>query len=104
MRIAFFRNVQDYDQLYKKTESFHGIVAECSIIDTIELQEDYYKNFCGNFMRGHDFLSPYIYKTGIRGDIWYGVLVRCKDQQVVVVMNGYQYPRFVGLYNETKDK
>lgn len=98
MQITFFRNVQDFDQLCEKTKSFHGIVAECSIIDTIELQEDNYKNFCSNLMRSHNFLSPYIYKTIIRGDIWQGILVKCKDQHIAVVMNGYQYPRFVGLY------
>lgn len=97
MKIAFFRNVQNFDQLSHKTDAFRGIVVECQIIDTIELEDSDYKAFCCDFMRGYSFLSPYIYKTKMINDVWHGILVKCGDQHVVVVMNGYQYPRYVGL-------
>lgn len=97
MQIAFFRNIRNYKQLCQKTNIFRGIVAECHIIDTIVLHEDCCRDFYNNFMRSHKFLMPYIYKTKITDDIWYGVLVKYRDKQIVVVMNGYQYPRFTGL-------
>lgn len=97
MRIAFFRNVQNYNQLCHKTDTFRGIFAECQIIDTIELGEKDYNAFCCNFMRSYNYLSHYTHKAIIRNDIWFGVLVRCSDKGVMVVMNGYQYPRYVGL-------
>lgn len=97
MKIAFFRNVQNYDQLRFKTDSFRGIVAECQLIDVIELQECDYTVFCSNFTRGYSFLSPYIYKSKIVNDIWHGILVKCGNCSVVVVMNGYQFPRYIGL-------
>lgn len=96
MKIAFFRNIQNYVQLSYKTNAFRGIAAECQIIGTIDLKESDYIDFCRDFMRGYSFLLPYVFKTIITNDIWHGVLVKCGDQGVVVVMNGYQYPRYVG--------
>lgn len=96
MKIAFFRNIQNYVQLSYKTNAFRGIAAECQIIGTIDLKESDYIAFCRDFMRGYSFLLPYVFKAIITNDIWHGVLVKCGDQGVVVVMNGYQYPRYVG--------
>lgn len=100
MEISFFRNVQSFDQLRHKTDAFRGIVAECQIITTIELEDKDYKAFCSDFMRDYSFLSPYIIKSKIINDVWYGILVKCGGQSVVVVMNGYQYPRYVGLIQQ----
>lgn len=96
MKIVFFRNIQNYDQLSYKTNAFRGIVAECQIIGTIDLKESDYIVFCRDFMRNYSFLSPYVFESRIINDIWRGILVKCGDQGVVVVMNGYQYPRYVG--------
>ena len=97
MRIAFFRNVRNCDQLFYKTNTFRGIIAECQIIETVELNESEYKRFCGNFLRGNSFLAPYFNRAIIENNIWHGIMVKCGEQYVVVVMNGYQYPRYVGL-------
>ncbi len=100
MEISLFRNVRDLEQLRQKSNLYRGIVVRCRIIDTIELEESDYSVFCKDFMRGYNFLSPYIYRTKIASDIWYGLLVKCREKQVVVVMNGYQYPRYVGLIQQ----
>lgn len=97
MKIAFFRNVQNFSQLCHKTDQFHGIIAECQIIDTVELDENDYNEFCSNFIKSYTFLRPYIYKTIIVNDIWLGILVKSGSNSIVVVMNGYQYAKYVGL-------
>ena len=103
MKIAFFRNVQNYEQLCHKTDTFRGIIVECQIIETVELNESDYKAFCCHFLRGYSFLSSYIYKAIVINNIWHGIKVKCGEQSVVVVMNGYQYPRYVGLLNQNPE-
>ena len=97
MEISLFRNVHNLEQLCYKVNLYRGLVVNCQIIDTIEIEESDYKVFCQNFMRSYSFLSSYIYTTIIVNDVWHGILVKCREKGVVVVMNGYQYARYVGL-------
>ena len=97
MEISLFRNVHNLEQLYDKANLYRGLVVNCRIIDTIEIKESDYKVFCENFLRSYSFLSSYIYTTIIVNDVWHGILVTCGEKSVVVVMNGYQYARYVGL-------
>lgn len=97
MEVSLFRNVRNLEQLYYKANLYRGLLVNCRIIDTVELEASDYSIFCQNFMRSYSFLSPYIYTTIIANDVWHGILVKCREKSVVVVMNGYQYARYVGL-------
>lgn len=101
MKVVFFRNIKDFDQLRDKTVLFNGIKVECEIIKEINISEIEFKAFISNFLKSYDFLLEYVDLAIVAGDVWHGVLVRDGKNGIVVVMNGYQYPRFVGIYDET---
>ena len=97
MRANFFRNVSNYKMLCDNTLNYDGIVAEYEILVAIELEEKKFALFCNNFMMGYDFLTPYIHDAVMLHGKWRCVLVSNRGQKILVVMNHYQYPRYVAM-------
>ena len=59
MKASFFRNVVNYKELLENTARYSGIIAECSVIQTIVLEEEQYVDFCNAFQETCGFLSPF---------------------------------------------
>ena len=94
---VFYRNVDNYDQLLYFIRTRRGITANYTIIHRIKLSEEDFRLFCGDFQMHNDFLLPYIDETIIRNNVWNCIAVSGQSLCFLVLMNGYQYPRYIGI-------
>lgn len=97
MKASFFRNVLNYDTLCSNSTYYSGVVAEYESIATIYLKENEFANFCGDFQNGADYLIPFIDKAVITHGVWRCVSVVCRNTVLLVVMDHYQYPRYLAI-------
>lgn len=97
MKASFFRNVSNYEMLHNNLTHYCGVVAEYRSIATICLKENEFANFCRDFQNSYDYLMPFIDKAVITHEVWKCVSVVCGDAVVLVVMDHYQYPRYVAI-------
>lgn len=94
----FFKDVINFNDLMKFTNMKKGTAYPYTIIARISLDKAKYNEFCKNFMKEYSFLYPYIDTSKVSGDIWHCVLIEHDpDVAILVMTNGYQYPRFVAL-------
>lgn len=100
MKASFFRNVSDYKTLYDYSTYYRGVVAEYHSIATICLNENEFIGFCRDFWSGYDYLIPFIDEAAITHGVWKCVSVVCGDSVVLVVMDHYQYPRYLAIAAE----
>ncbi len=95
MKASFFRNVPNYKILFSKSDQYSGIVAEYQSIASVHLSNEAFVSFCSNFQKNYDYLIPYINTAIITKGIWRCISVVGKDTTVLVVMDHYQYPRYL---------
>lgn len=96
-KVVFFRNMKDLEMLQSHTSDYIGIVAEYHIVTTIGLSDQLFDSFCNDFQSNCCFLHPYIDDATIRHNIWNCILVTHKNSGILVVMNHYQYPRYLAI-------
>lgn len=97
----YFRDVSNFDELLKKSmdkSRLSNNQQETVIIKEIELKANQFNSFLKNFNRSYDFLMPYIDEMKIENGIWKSILVSNSDEGILVMSNGYNYPRFVAIY------
>ena len=97
MQASFFRNVSNYKMLRNNSTHYSGVVAEYHSIATIYLKENESENFCSNFQNSYDYLMPFIDTAVITHGVWKCVSVMCGEAEVLVVMDHYQYPRYLAI-------
>lgn len=97
MKASFFRNVSNYETLYNNSTHYIGIVAEYCRIATVYLEETEFLAFCGNFQKSYEYLLPFVDKAIITNGIWNCIAVVCGNSMVLVVMDHYQYPRYLAI-------
>lgn len=97
MKASFFRNVANYEMLRNNSFNYNGIVAEYRSIATIWLEENEFITFCNDFQRSYDYLTPFIDKAVITHGVWMCISVMCGNCGVLVVMEHYQYPRYLAI-------
>lgn len=104
MEAYLFRDIQNIRELKYKTKKKrlnNSIKSKYKIIKTIEIENDTYKNFINDLLHNYKFLYPYISQMKVdKYGIWNCVKIKNKDrknQTILVMNNGYSYPRFVGL-------
>ena len=97
MKASFFRNVSNYKTLYDYSTHYRGVVAEYHSIATICLKENEFTIFCRDFQNSYDYLMSFIDKAVITHGVWKCVSVVCGDSVVLVVMDHYQYPRYLAI-------
>ena len=102
MSLALFcRDVENIEELKSLTDINKGVLAEYKIIGKVRLSTIEYEIFCKGLTKGYGFLSQYVEFSKVSNDTWNCVLVKGDDEQGVLIMtNGYQYPRFVALYQK----
>lgn len=100
MKARFFRNPLNYDTLRYYTSNYRGILSRYIVIATVELDEFKFKEFCCNFQCSYNFLDPYIDEAVVKNDIWKSILIKRGKDHFLVVMNHYQYPRYMALLSE----
>ncbi|WP_444645265.1 hypothetical protein ACRQU7_08730 [Caproiciproducens sp. R1] len=94
----FFKDVINFSELEKLTNMQKGMVYPYTIIARISLDKTKYDEFCKNFMKGYNFLYPYIDTLKVSGNIWHCLLIEHEpDVAILTMTNGYQYPRFVAI-------
>ncbi len=101
MDTAFFcRNVSNIAELKRLTMEKKGMFCDYSIIGIVHLDEEQYSVFSSDFCKGYDFLTPYVYDSTVKHGIWHCIRVDSQVASSILVMtNGYLYPRFVALKN-----
>ena len=97
MKASFFRNALNYETLYNNSVRYKGIVAEYCSIATINLEENDFKLFCSNFQKSYDYLIPFIDKAVITHGVWKCISIVGKSIVMLVVMDHYQYPRYLAI-------
>ena len=97
MKASFFRNVLNYKSLSSNSFRYNGIVAEYCSIATIYLDEEEFSAFCSDFLKSRDYLLPFIDRAVITHGVWQCISVVCGDDVVLVVMDHYQYPRYLAI-------
>lgn len=97
MKASFFRNISNYETLYNHSVRYSGVVAEYYSIATIYLEEKEFKIFCRDFQNSYDYLMPFVDKAIITHGVWKCVSVVYGDIVVLVVMEHYQYPRYLAM-------
>lgn len=95
MKVSFFRNVPNYKSLLSLSVEYIGIVAEYISIATVHLSDEDFIAFCSDFQKSYDYLIPYVDTSVIRNGTWRCVSIVGKNATVLVVMEHYQYPRYV---------
>lgn len=96
-KAAFFRNLPNYSVLCNFTLLYKGIVAEYEEIACVTLDSKKFEEFSSNFQKEYDFLMTYIDQAIVQHDIWKCVQILHQDKKILVVMNHYQYPRYLAL-------
>ena len=101
MSIArFFRNLSSFKELVTLTKTKGGQLVNYEIIGIVKLDVDQYKTLCNDFQKGCPFLIPYTESSRIVNGVWNCILIVCNSCPGILVMtNGYQYPRFVAVYS-----
>ena len=97
MTASFFRNVKTYRELLEKTERNSGIVAEYRIFEEMVLPPKAFFTICNDFSKETAFLKPYINKAIIKNGIWNCLSINYHNNCILIVMDGYHYPRFLAL-------
>lgn len=97
MKASFFRNVSNYEMLRRNSFRYNGIAAEYCSIATICLKENEFVSFCSDFQKSYDYLIPFVDKAVITRGVWKCISVVCGDSAVLVVMDHYQYPRYLAM-------
>lgn len=97
MKASFFRNTPNYERLSINSAHYKGIFVECCSIATICLNDKEFSDFCSDFLKSYDYLIPFIDKAVITHGVWKCVSVVCRGTMVLVVMDHYQYPRYLAL-------
>lgn len=100
MKASFFRNALNYEMLRSNSCRYSGIVAEYCSIATIPLQDNEFAAFCSDFQKSYDFLIPFVDKAVITHGVWICISVVCGYYEVLVVMDHYQYPRYLAIISE----
>jgi hypothetical protein len=97
----FFRNLNNYDELLTKTknaiEKKSLNIKKTNIVSTIYLDKNNFVEFLGDFRRNQKFIYENIPNMKIINSIWNCIEVKCDNNSVLVMSDGYQYPRFVAL-------
>ena len=97
----FFKDVNDLSELKMLTEAHRGTSFPFRIISSVNLDKLAYEKFCSNFKKSYSFLYPFIDSSRVSGDVWDCVLIKHEsDVSILVMTNGYQYPRFVAVLDE----
>jgi hypothetical protein len=99
-KAAFFRNAKNLEILQSRTSTFKGIVSEYQIIAEISLNKQEFDSFCMNFQYSWAFLFPFINKSFVRHNVWNCISVTCGTACILVLMNGYQYPRYLAILSD----
>lgn len=97
MKASFFRNVTNYESLNSNSIFYKGILVDYRSIATIRLNEKEFLDFCSDFLKSYDYLMPFIDKAVIKHGVWMCVSVVCRETEILVVMEHYQYPRYLAL-------
>lgn len=100
MKASFFRNVLNYDMLCNHSRRYNGIVAEYCSIATIPMRANEFATFCNNFQKSYTFLIPFIDKAVITHGVWKCVSIVCGYYELLIVMDHYQYPRYLAIAPE----
>lgn len=97
----FYLNLPNLSALEEKSKKNSGLCYHFQIIDQVNLKQSEHYNFCGDFLKGYCFLDKYIDISKIENGIWKCILIyNVNCPQILVMTNGYQYPRFTSLYNQ----
>lgn len=97
MKAAFFRNMPNYDTLCEHTVHYAGNVVDYRSIANLNLEKCIFEQFCKDFKTSYDFLLPFVDDAVILHGIWYCVSVGNAERKLLVVMNHYQYPRYIAM-------
>lgn len=102
--VFFFRNVGNYNELVAKDKRKRCISHNSQrykIIDTIIVGKNEYEKFLQCFNNNCFFIYEYIDRMKIVNNIWQCILVKSKGFEGILIMSdGYQYPRFTALFFE----
>lgn len=97
----FFRNVGNLNNLKELTVSTKGVFGEYQILSRVVLSKAGFEDFCRDFTKGYSFLQPFAETSIVRNNIWNCIAVENEiGTSILVMTNGYQYPRFVAIPNE----
>ena len=100
----FFRNLSNYAELLIKTqnalEKKSLNIKKADIVNTVFLNKNDFIEFMGDFKRNQKFIYLNIPMMKIVNGIWNCIEVKCDNNSVLVMSDGYQYPRFVALKND----
>lgn len=101
-RAIFFSNVRDYSDLRNRSGIYYGFEEKYHVIGHVELSREEWTYFSGNMLVGFQFLWPYIHCTVVLQHVWQVVEVCCGPVGVLVMMDGYEYPRYVAMIPKAK--
>ena len=94
----FFRNLSTLGELKRLTMQGKGLLCNYSVIGTVCLDKDRFAEFCADMTKGYDFIEPYANDSKVKRGIWRCLRIESQHGISILVMtNGYLYPRFVAL-------
>lgn len=94
----FFRNMSTLGELIRLTMQEKGLLCYYSVIGTVRLDEERFTEFCSDMTKGYDFFEPYANDSIVKRGIWNCILIESQcNISILVMTNGYLYPRFVAL-------
>lgn len=104
----FFRNVKNIDELVvktnaaKKRKSLNFRKAEVTI--KIIVTEDEFQYITQNLLQNSKLIFDNILNMKIEKGIWKCIELSDKKNSILIMSDGYQYPRFVALKNRNIDE
>lgn len=97
----FFRNIQDYEELLMKTkqarERTSGNCREYVVVRKIILSKDEFYKIEHDIMNCHDIVIRHNEVMRVRAGIWECIQLCSEEKSIIVMADGYPYPRFVAL-------
>lgn len=106
--LFFFRDVKDYNELLKKTILAHARNSKnkqrVSIIKVIELQKKEFDEIARNLKKNNRIFVENNKEMIIEGGVWKCICLKHSYKEIIVMTDGYQYPKFVALNEKKIDK
>lgn len=97
----FFRNVKDYDELMDKTaraiQKNSINKSKASVVKTIKLNEEDFEELINNFSCNRKYIYDNIVNMKIQNGIWKCIEITDGKLEIIVMSDGYQYPRFIAI-------
>ncbi len=106
MQLYFFKDVKNYVELKKKTDSAYKRnsknIRKASIVKSIKLDEVEASEIFNNLKLPNHFIINNLSLMKIDNGIWQCIKLYTTNRAIIIMSNGYPYAKFVAFLSNSK--